>query len=372
MPRLVLSSVGTSILGNVADPDEKPLLYGGANQDRDAASGEHQKLASSLRERALERADGASLPALQQQSAELNAIVALDDARGLAPKDMHLLVATDTLYGHAAAESVAAVLRSHGGSVEIIAPSGLTTKSPDDFRSGIKELFRTCGNRIPAYREQGYEIVFNLTGGFKSLQGYLNTVGMLYADRMVYIFQHSMSLIEIPRLPLSVDAEADLKANRRLLLLLDADYPVPASEVTTLKEAFYDVVEGSVVLSLWGTAMWGNAKSDILGDELFDLPHITYTRSFRNDWARRTKGQGVRVRILERLASMAAQWEVTPGERAMRGNTSLQANRLVDKTTKDGNPLFRIRFGEDRLLFYLDDDGPVLLRYLPRGMTYDP
>lgn len=372
MPRFILSSVGTSILSNVAEKNEKALLYSGANLAEDTDAEEHRGLANTLKNRALTKAEGASAHALQKQSAELNALIALNESYDtVAPADMHFLIATDTLYGRCAAESVASILRMHDCSVDIFIPSGLTTESPDDFSLGVKELFRLCGDRIPAYREQGYEIVFNLTGGFKSLQGYLNTVGMLYADRMVYIFQHSTSLIEIPRLPLKLDVRAELEAHRRLLLLLNADYPVPASEAADLKEAFYDIMEGNAVLSVWGIAMWGALKSDLLGETLPQLPHITYADSFCDDWARRAKRRQVRVRILERLAAMATQWEIAPGERALRQNTSFHADRLVDKETSDGEPLLRARLGEHRLLFYLANDGLVLLRYLPRGAVYD-
>ena len=42
---------------------------------------------------------------------------------------------------------------------------------------------------MPGYRQSHYRVVFNLVGGFKSLQGYMNTLGMFYADEIIYIFE---------------------------------------------------------------------------------------------------------------------------------------------------------------------------------------
>ncbi|MBK8043622.1 MAG: hypothetical protein IPK21_13770 [Haliscomenobacter sp.] len=69
----------------------------------------------------------------------------------------------------------------------------------------IKDLLKWCDETLPGYRTAGYEIIFNLTGGFKSLQGYLNTIGMFYADRIVYIFESGQEVIAIPKLPVKLE-----------------------------------------------------------------------------------------------------------------------------------------------------------------------
>jgi hypothetical protein len=51
-------------------------------------------------------------------------------------------------------------------------------------------------------------VVFNLTGGFKSLNGYLQTVAMISADRCAFLFEGAPELMEIPRLPVRL-AEID-------------------------------------------------------------------------------------------------------------------------------------------------------------------
>ena len=366
MPRLILSPVGTSLLRAAADGDQIDFLSSGANIAPTDPPSDHAALARTLKEHALHHAETASVEALREASAELNALFGIE----MRSDDMHLLAATDTLYGHTAADTIATILRNRGTSVDILKPSGLTTETPEAFGLGVKTLFKQCGDQIPAYREQGYEIVFNLTGGFKSLQGYLNTVGMLYADRMVYIFERSTEIIEIPRLPLQMAPDADLATYRRELLLLNAGYPLPPKAVQGLSEVFYDVIDGESFLTEWGTALWGAHKLDLLSGWFPDLPHITYTRPVRKDIERRARPAD-HMRILERLAACAAQWEREPGEAALRNNMDLQANRLKNKTTEAGDPLFRTRFGEDRLAFSLADDGLVLWRYLPRGEIYD-
>jgi hypothetical protein len=59
-------------------------------------------------------------------------------------------------------------------------------------------VIRWCQDTLPGYRESGYHIVFNLTGGFKSIQGWMQTLGMFYADEIVYIFETGKELLPGP------------------------------------------------------------------------------------------------------------------------------------------------------------------------------
>jgi putative CRISPR-associated protein (TIGR02619 family) len=370
MPRLILSPVGTSIFGAVERRESHidiQLMKNGANLPPENPPDDHASLADTLKEHALSHAEMASTEALREASAELNAIFGLGEADA---SDMHLLVSTDTLYGRTAADAVAHILRSRGASVDILMPQGLTTETPEAFAEGIKKLFQECGNQIPTYREHGYEVVFNLTGGFKGLQGYLNAIGMLYADRMVYIFARSKRLIEIPRLPLQLDASADLEAYRVELLLLDAGYPVTLEDVSGLSDVFFDMMDGVAVLTEWGTALWGTRKADLLKGSFPEIPHVEYGSQVRKDIKAKAR-PAEHLRILERLAAVAAQWEEEPGEAALRQNIALQAGRLKHEKTSEGDPLFRFRLGEYRLIFSLADDGVVLQRYLSRGEAYE-
>src|SRR5439155_15246598 len=137
---------------------------------------------------------------------------------GQAKGDMHYLIATDTALGKMAAETIKEFLRGLHIPTDVYSPVRLSSAEPQDFSKGIKDLMHWCERHIPDYRKAGYRVIFNLTGAFKSLQGYLNIVGMFYADQIVYIFETG-SLISIPRLPVRVDIEA-LREHRVELALM--------------------------------------------------------------------------------------------------------------------------------------------------------
>src|SRR5699024_7664299 len=114
-------------------------------------------------------------------------------------KDIHFLLATDTYQGKLTAELLKEFLSRKVQSAQVIVPKNLNTKTKEDFKAGIRDLLKWCEDVLPGYKDAGYEIIFNLTGGFKSLQGYLNTIGMFYADSISYIFEGADELISIPK-----------------------------------------------------------------------------------------------------------------------------------------------------------------------------
>ena len=140
-----------------------------------------------------------------------------------ARRDTHFLLTTDTVQGRLAADLIAEHLRENGIShVEIIVPPGLSTRSQAAFSAGIRWVIRWCEYTMPGYCAAGYKITFNLTGSFKSLQAYMNTIGMFYADEVIYIFEGpAADLIRIPRLPIRIDL--DILAEERELFALLAD-----------------------------------------------------------------------------------------------------------------------------------------------------
>ena len=91
----------------------------------------------------------------------------------------------------------------------------LNTSSLEEFRLGIDELIKWCVGTLPGYRASGYKIVFNLVGGFKALHGYMQTLGMFYADETVYIFETSRELLSIPRMPVDLEASAKQAVRER-------------------------------------------------------------------------------------------------------------------------------------------------------------
>jgi putative CRISPR-associated protein (TIGR02619 family) len=200
--RVIVSPVGISLFFNVLEQKERQGLIPKLNQHSndaelpDVLSGSVEELGF----RAQERLAKGSIRERRRLSAELNGLYGFYHDQMQANQDVHILIATDTELGRKAAQIVENFLRDTIGfqNVQIVIPEGLNTASVSNFSRGIKDLLSTFEKLLPGYAEGGYEIIFNLTGSFKSLQGYLSIIGMFYADRLVYIFERSDELLNIP------------------------------------------------------------------------------------------------------------------------------------------------------------------------------
>ena len=133
-------------------------------------------------------------------SAELNGIISIyNDQKG--ENDIHFLIITDTFIGTKAGDFLKSLLQKlYKSNFNVLLIDKMNTKNTKNFLDGIEILINKCEDILPGYKESGYEVVFNLTGGFKSIQGYMNTIGMFYADELVYIFEAGKELIKIPKL----------------------------------------------------------------------------------------------------------------------------------------------------------------------------
>lgn len=111
--------------------------------------------------------------------------------------------------------------------------------------------------------------MFNLVGGFKSLQGYMQTLGMFYADETVYIFEAGDELLSILRLPVDFYASARQtvlehfgafrKMHRR---------DVPFSECSGIPETMLKIIDDQCALSEWGEIIWGAVREEKYKEEL--------------------------------------------------------------------------------------------------------
>ncbi|HLJ54449.1 MAG TPA: hypothetical protein VKT77_05370 [Chthonomonadaceae bacterium] len=278
----VVSTVGTSLLTNGADEQTRRLLWKTANL-REPEYAEADRLAVQERAHAVRaRLEAASDAEAQKLSAELNGALT---RRAAGPEYSHYLLATDTHQGALTAELVRDRLRAAGcREVTIVPLERLNTRSQQDFSRGIDRVLEWCDQTLPALREQGGRIVFNLAGSFKSLQAYAQTIGMIYADETVYIFEGG-DLLTIPRLPIAFDT-APMRRHAGLLARLAQYDVVAAAEAADLPDAYLDRDGDQVCLSAWGTLAWNANKREILGGALAAQPGIAYLPSFQADFQR--------------------------------------------------------------------------------------
>ena len=199
---------------------------------------------------------------------------------------------------------------------DTVVPRHLTTLDSESFAEGIKELAVWCTDTLTGYKKSGYEIVFNLAAALKSLQGYLNTVGMLYADRIMYLFESSANLIFIPHLPIQVDNREKIKQYAvQLSLMVDGNATLPLSDVDGLAPTLFDRVGEEVCRSNWGTLIWGQVCDDIYGKELLSFPGLRYLDKFNADF--KNAPFPLRIRLQKKLAVVSARLLESHGNTAI-------------------------------------------------------
>lgn len=357
MPSFTVSTVGTSLLTNAlrdTAPDQLGDVLAHANASEDDIPEDVYRMAEKTVEQAVESLRGADDKEVRRASAELNGLLSFYEEAQKDTRDQHQLVATDTALGQLTAKGVKQTLKDRGVSaVQMQVPRGLSAEDTDALKGGVKRFLDWCERTLPGYRESGYEVVFNLTGGFKSLQGILNTVGTFYADRMIYIFQTGPELITIPRLPVRLDTDLFEDTPARFLRLEALDRvsggTLPKAKYEDVPEALIDAVDGQVYsFSEWGTLLWNRARRGLMEQaECFDLPRLRYKERFRKDV--QAAGPDSRRRLHETLAVASVMLEVHDGDTApLKKSGSLQYENYEGKATRDGEPIGHFRLYEDR------------------------
>ncbi|MBD2124942.1 putative CRISPR-associated protein [Microcoleus sp. ZQ-A2] len=322
MPRLVISTVGTSILTNQLnlqyDSDWSKLLEERANDkeidDKEDVLEAIEELTRRAKEKLYtdpeQKVINDDIDEIRSASAELNGIYGLYHAQlNQGNQDIHWLITTDTAQGQVSAELIRDFLRdNHVVVLDINTPTGLSTDSTENFTHGIDELLKSFDEIIPHYQQSGYQICFNLVGGFKALQGYVNTIGMFYqADEIIYIFEGSSKekgVITIPRLPIQVDHSV-IKPAQFSLMATDVGVWVKLSELQSVPETLIFVADDEATLSHWGRLTWNSCKRKFLTGDLLEFPGLVYEKSFIKDFARNKVNQQSRLDLHEVLAEVS-------------------------------------------------------------------
>ena len=272
---LIVSTCGTSLLTNGAAPDLKKVLYDTTNcQETELNEVARSQVNDRIREQKAQLGVISDAGQIRKMAAELNGILGLYENRlERARADHHILIHTDTWQGEQVCQLLAGWLRQNRISAQTQKVDDLKTSDLESFQSGLNSLVAWCEATLRGYREQQYHIVFNLVGGFKSLQGFMQTLGMFYADELVYIFETGNRLLRIPRLPIQIE-EAATDAIREKLhvirLLDDPQMKLTATATATVPETFLYQIDDEVVLSPWGRLIWQRHKREFYRERVLE------------------------------------------------------------------------------------------------------
>ena len=340
MPNLIVSTCGTSLLTNGADGDMRRLLVTHANaKEQDIGVPLRDKIDDWVKQRQAHLLDSDDKEATRL-SAELNGLLAYYEAAGGAisanGQDQYWLMVTDTWLGQKSFECIGGWLEGRFGQPATkVTAGGLNTSSLVDFRAALADIVKQLDDLdLPRWRDRGYRVVFNLTGGFKSVNGFMQTVGMLFADECFYLFEGSRELMRVPRLPVRLDATTAFKENLEAVRKMANGEELTRSACGTLPGTLlFEVCEDSVQLSEWGMALWTAARSGIYGEGLMqplsDRLHLSDAFCRQANDRHGILAQSERLDTLNRRIDDLA--------RCLDSNDGHNPNRLDFKRLK-GNP----------------------------------
>ncbi len=265
-PNLILSPCGTSLLTNGCNDAERKLIGKYANAAENEVTPEDKNMLQKRINVIREKLEKSTPHEVTRLSAELHAIVRFYDFKTEHKSDLHYLVVTDTWLGQITGALVKRWLEKQGLSVYVHKQPDLQTKDLNRFQLALSDLVVWCENNIP----EGYHVVFNLTGGFKSVQGFLQALAMFYADEAIYVFESQTELMRLPRLPVRIDPGAVLKEHFSLLRKLALGLSVSIPE--KLPRTLLMQLNGATILSEYGQIIYQQMKADIYTERILEPP----------------------------------------------------------------------------------------------------
>ena len=290
-------------------------------------------------------------------SAELNALYTYMEKNTLDKNHtVHYLIYTDTATGELASEYIKKMMNEDGyQNVELRRIGKLSTKDTSRFNDGIKNLFKLLNDELPSMRSKDTQIIFNLTGGFKSLQGYMNTAGMFYADAIIYIFESNADVIEIEKLPILVD-ESTVAPYAKEFLLAEVIGVVSSDILKHIAPIYKEVVDDMASLSPIGLLAWHFYKKDILTSKLLTFERLIYSDSFKDDF--KDPDRDV-VKLQETLAKVDYELGKSQGDVAAICGGGLQYSPYKGQNAHIGH--FRIT--QETRVSCIASDGKLTLRH---------
>jgi putative CRISPR-associated protein (TIGR02619 family) len=316
----VISTCGTSLLTNFerrvrASADKNfsgtsfPIVSLSNKKENDLTQEEKNHLNLMLDELQTEL-KGWSVQDARRESAELNSLLAYyegDPSSG--QENRHCFIHSDTYVGEECAHMIGEWCERQKLTSEFYRVPGLNTADYLSFNAAMSDLAQWCAEYVAPQHTPHDKVVFNLTGGFKSLQGFMQTLGMFYADETFYLFESSDALMRIPRLPIDIDAGAfqEIENHFGAYRKLSLEIPVAPKEVREIAGSMIFTDGTSAVLSAWGKIFWDKFTRTFYETKLYSSPisNIILTDSFRKDLESWNGDRHVFFSVNQRLDDLA-------------------------------------------------------------------
>lgn len=366
MPTITFMTCGTSLITNGVDQTLRSFINRNANTtDKVFAAinaGDAAMLSQHLDKRRKE-VISADTATVRRMSAELNGFLAWQADNPTAKDDAQqqcYLIATDTELGQATATMIQDWLNHQGYQTQILTASGLNTANLESFRCALSELTRHLVDIIEGYKASGYYVNFNLTGGFKGINGFLQALATVFADQSYYLFEGSEALLYIPKLPYQLNADDIIKNNLTAMRrLANPNLDHLGVEVAEIPEIWRFGNGTEAMLSEWGELIWADAKPKLYQARVWDSPSpkIIITDEFIGSCK---KADATTLRLInERLDDLAVYLE--SGSSKML--KSLDVKALQEKQYKDQN-LHECDLDDHQRIFMIKNGNTMQLQKL--------
>lgn len=152
---------------------------------------------------------------------------------------------------------------------DVICVKGLVVNNTSTFlQKGLKSLFKILVEGIlEKINTQQYEILLNITGGFKATIPYLSIFAMLYNISLYYIFEDEDELIEIKPIPITYDYSF-ISQNYELFVEIESNTAIQENEISQsiINNTFFNVFfireNNQITTSFLGDIFWDRYKKN--------------------------------------------------------------------------------------------------------------
>lgn len=272
MPNLIFSTCGTSLLTQGVSNEIRALINEHANKKEKDLEPQKEEILRNHIKQVRQKLFESKLEEITKISAELHAILRFYEFHMAdAKNDFHYLLTTDTFLGRQTGRIIKEWLSQYVSSVQILDQTNLQTNNLTLFQWAMADLVKWIADTIPGFRDNGYHVIFNLTGGFKSVQGFLQTMAMLYADETVYVFEKEKELFRLPKLPIKLIPQDVIRNNfdffRKLNLGIPTSIPDGIPEIMLLR------LENEYNLSDYGQVIFQQTKRILYEEQIWPSPY---------------------------------------------------------------------------------------------------
>jgi hypothetical protein len=202
-----------------------------------------------------------------------------------------------------------------------------------------------------------------LCGGFKSETGFLQVMGMFYADETIYIFERSDNLMRIPKLNIAFNDKEEIVNN-----LTDFRRANMRLNVQARPESIYwYTLEGECFLTPWGELAFDQSKKEIYGEKIW--PSISDKVVFGDKFLKSCEKEKKHFKEINEKIDLLSKYRETDYEKNIKSVDSLDFKPLQGIEHKGCTHEFDAwHDGGAKRGFCRIEDGKIIVELISEGL----